>query len=111
LVNIIGNAVKYSYTGGKIYINAIQKDSYIKISIIDNGVGISEEDLPLIFDDFYRGRPAREGVGGAGIGLAISRRIIEAHQGTITVESEPRKSTIFTISLPVISVVSNNRTP
>jgi two-component system sensor histidine kinase/response regulator len=108
LVNILGNAVKYSYPVGKISINAIRAESRIVITISDNGVGISREDLPLIFDDFYRGRPAQEGVGGAGIGLAISRRIIEAHQGTITAESEPGKGTIFTISLPVSAAVSNS---
>ena len=109
LVNLIGNAVKYSYPEGKIYVNAIKKETCVTISIIDNGVGITKEDLPLIFDDFYRGRNAQESASGAGIGLAISRRIIEAHQGSISADSESGKGTVFTINLPVYSAVLDNQ--
>jgi len=63
-------------------------------------VGISEDDLPFIFGDFYRGRSAPAMEAGCGLGLAISRRIVEAHDGSISVESHPGKGSTFTIRLP-----------
>jgi signal transduction histidine kinase len=64
-------------------------------------VGIAKEDLPFIFQDFGRGKRQPEGATGYGIGLTISRRIIEVHGGSITVESEPGKGSTFTIHLPI----------
>ena len=75
---------------------------YIFIEIMDDGMGISERDLPLVFDRFYRGdKEKTEGVKGSGIGLTIVKRIVEAHQGTITVESKQGEGTTFRIKLPV----------
>jgi len=102
LVNIIGNAVKYSRMGSQVNVKVEEKENDVLISVTDTGVGISKEDLPYIFDDFYRGKldPATER--GSGLGLAISRRIIEIHGGRISVESEFGKGSIFLIHLPVI---------
>jgi signal transduction histidine kinase len=72
----------------------------VVISVTDTGVGIPEEDLPYIFDDFYRARSGRETAGGAGLGLAICRRIIETHDGSILAESEMGKGSTFVIRLP-----------
>jgi signal transduction histidine kinase len=102
LVNICTNGIKFSHMGSKIHITAEEKDNYVVISISDTGIGISEEDMPYIFDDFYSGRSNQVKEKGSGIGLAISRRIIEIHDGTITVDSEIGKGSTFNIRLPAI---------
>jgi len=101
LVNIIGNAVKYSRLDSQVLVNAEGRDGEILISVTDSGVGIPKEDLPYIFNDFYTGKSAPKDAKGSGIGLAITKRIVEAHDGIITVESEPEKGSTFMIRLPV----------
>ena len=100
VINITTNAIKYSHADSEIDITAEEANEHILISISDHGVGISEEDLPHIFDDFYRGKSGREIARGAGIGLAISRRIIETHEGSISAESELGKGSKFIIQIP-----------
>ena len=100
LVNISINAIKYSYMGSEVIIEAENKDDFVVISISDTGVGISEEDLPFIFDDFYSGKPDQMTERGVGVGLAISRRIIETHNGSISVYSDLGKGSKFIIKLP-----------
>jgi two-component system sensor histidine kinase BaeS len=73
----------------------------VGVFVTDTGAGIAKEDLPHLFQDFARGQTQPEGVSGCGLGLAISRRIVEVHGGNITVESEPGKGSIFMIHLPV----------
>jgi signal transduction histidine kinase len=102
LVNILGNAVKFSRVGSKIFIKAKEKENDLIISVSDTGIGISPEDLPYIFEDFYTGKTGQVNVKGRGIGLAITRRIIEAHNGSISVESELGKGSTFVIRLPVL---------
>jgi len=101
-VNIIGNAIKYSHDGSKVTLQADIQDNNILVSIKDTGIGVSEDDLPHIFDGFYRGKAGQAAATGHGIGLAVSRQIIEAHNGMISVESEPGKGTTFIISLPIL---------
>ncbi|MFH2104207.1 MAG: hybrid sensor histidine kinase/response regulator [Chloroflexota bacterium] len=100
LVNILANAVKYTHAGGKVQVNAREANNLIEITISDTGIGISAEELPFIFEDFYRGRSIQTAEGSHGIGLTISKRIIQAHDGTISVESEPGQGTTFKIGLP-----------
>lgn len=102
VVNIAGNAVKYSRLGGAVWIDAKEQEDKILITVIDNGVGIAEEDIPHLFEDFYVGKIKTEGEKRSGVGLAITRRIIEAHDGSISVESELGKGSTFVIQLPVI---------
>jgi two-component system, sensor histidine kinase and response regulator len=102
LVNIIGNAVKYSYMGSQVSVCANEKEGNIEILISDTGVGIPEEEIPNVLSDFYRGKPGQTEESSHGIGLTISRRIIEAHNGTILLTSKPSKGTTFIISLPAI---------
>jgi signal transduction histidine kinase len=101
LVNLLGNAVKYSFPNSKIRVRAEARNSEIVVSVADTGVGIAQEDLPHLFQDFARGQAQPEGVSGCGLGLAISRRIAEVHGGTITVESKPGKGSTFMLHLPV----------
>ncbi|MFZ5910783.1 MAG: ATP-binding protein [Chloroflexota bacterium] len=102
-VNIIGNAIKYSPDGTKVIVKAEERGDEIRISIQDNGIGIAQEDIPHVFEGFYRGKSGQEAASGHGIGLAVSRQIVEAHDGTIAVESEPGKGTTFFICLPISS--------
>lgn len=106
LTNVIGNAVKYSYEGGTVSVTAKNLDDQVRIDISDEGVGIPEEDRTRIFDDFFRASTVPGQEGGAGLGLAISRRIIDAHSGSVSVESEVGKGTTFTILLPTRSTES-----
>jgi two-component system sensor histidine kinase/response regulator len=102
VVNIISNAIKYSRMGSQIVVKAKEENDNILISVVDTGVGISKEDLPFIFEDFYVGKSGHRAEGGAGLGLALTRRIVEAHGGSISVESELGKGSTFTIRLPVV---------
>jgi len=101
MVNLIGNAVKYSRGGSKVEVQAQQEGDKIVISVIDSGVGIAREDLPYLFDSFTIGKTGTAGERSSGIGLSVTKRIIEAHDGILTVESEPGKGSIFRITLPV----------
>jgi signal transduction histidine kinase len=101
-VNILGNAVKYTHMGGNISVSAEEEEDKILVAIKDNGVGISPDDLPHIFDDFYVGKTKPEGERRSGVGLAITKRIIDAHNGSIAVQSEPGRGSTFTIHLPVL---------
>jgi signal transduction histidine kinase len=102
LVNILGNAIKYSRTGSQILLKAEEIENNIVISVADTGIGISKEDLPFIFNDFYTGKDGQKIEKSTGLGLAISRRIVEAHFGTISVDSELGKGATFIIRLPVL---------
>jgi len=101
LVNLISNAAKYSHLGSQVFVEVEEKDNAIHISVIDTGVGVPKEDLPYIFNDFYTSKSAPKDAKGSGLGLAITRRIIETHDGTISVESEPGQGSTFVIHLPV----------
>ena len=107
LVNIIGNAVKYSPMGSQVLVTAESKDDEIIISVADSGVGIPKEDLPYIFNDFYIAGSAPKESRGSGLGLALTRRIIEAHYGSVSVDSEPGKGSTFKICLPAVSISSS----
>jgi len=100
-MNIIGNAIKYSENGSRVSVKIEERDQELHILVSDRGIGIEKEDIPFIFDDFYRGRAqSRSSQVGSGLGLTISRRIMKAHDGSIAVESEPGKGSTFTVVLP-----------
>lgn len=99
-VNILGNAVKYSQDDSKIYLQVEEVENEILIAVKDSGIGISPEDMSHIFEGFYRGKDAQTATVGHGIGLAVSRQIIEAHGGSIAVESELGKGSTFVVRLP-----------
>ncbi len=100
LVNLIGNAVRYTEQG-KITITAWQENKKVLISIEDTGVGIAQEDLPHIFERFWRADRSRSSYsGGSGIGLAIVNQLVILQQGEITVKSELGKGSNFTFSIP-----------
>lgn len=103
ITNLLTNACKYTLEEGIIWLRLVPNYHRVVIQIEDTGIGISEQDLPRIFDRFYRvdAERTRE-KGGTGLGLAIARQIIEAHGGRITVESQMSKGSMFQIELPPV---------
>lgn len=101
LNNLISNALRHTSAGGKIYVSARRTAKGVEVTVNDTGEGIRIEDIPNIFERFYRGEKSRNrGTGGAGLGLAITRGIIRAHGGEIRVESEVGKGTRFIFHIP-----------
>jgi len=118
LSNVVENAIKYTPDGGRIVLSASQQNSQVAISVADNGRGIPPEDMPILFDKFHRGRPARHSeamrnattddelledadVSGVGLGLYLARNVMEQMGGRITVESEVGRGSTFKLHLPV----------
>jgi two-component system sensor histidine kinase VicK len=102
--NILSNANKYTPKGGKIFIDLHYTDKRVNITFKDTGIGIPKEDLPRIFERFYRVDKTRSReMGGTGLGLSIAHEIILAHDGEIKIDSEPGKGTCVTICIPAIS--------
>lgn len=103
IYHIVDNAVQYTQEADEITIRSYQVENDIVVDIADTGAGISEHDLPFIFDRLYRADKSRNtNTGGSGLGLAIARRIIDLHHGTITIESQLDQGTQVTIKLPHI---------
>lgn len=102
VVNIVGNAVKYSPAGSHVQITAKNFDDEVAITIEDDGIGISSDDLPFIFEDFYTSRSDKQIEKGSGVGLALTKRIIEAHGGNVSVESELGEGSTFELRFPAL---------
>ncbi len=101
LLNLVSNAIKYNRPGGRVAIRARRENGVVRISVADTGRGIAPEDLEHLFKRFYR-VPNSEGYAeGSGLGLSIAQKIVEAHGGHISVESESGKGTIFHCVLPI----------
>jgi len=101
MLNLIGNAIKYCGSKDRVTITVKDAEEGVAVHVTDTGPGISSKDLPHVFERFYR-VPGMEGqVSGSGLGLSITRRIVEAHGGQINVASEEGKGTTFTFVLPL----------
>jgi two-component system phosphate regulon sensor histidine kinase PhoR len=100
--NLLGNAIKFSYDGGRVAVRVRQDDHSLILQVTDQGIGIAEDDKAHLFEKFYRGSTAKNaGIRGTGLGLVLIKAAVEAHHGTIDVESELGRGTSFTVSLPV----------
>lgn len=103
VVNLLSNALKYSNHSSTVTVTLNTEEPHMTLTVADEGQGIAEEDLPFIFERFYRADPSRNrDTGGTGIGLTISKTIAVAHNGHITVSSQLGKGSIFTLDLPMM---------
>jgi signal transduction histidine kinase len=98
LLNLLSNAIRHTRAGGTVTMAARAEGSVVSISVADTGEGIAREDLPRLFEEFYQA--ANHAPGGVGLGLAISRRLVQVMGGSIAVESELGKGSTFTVRLP-----------
>jgi signal transduction histidine kinase len=99
---LIDNSVKYTSRGGTVTLRLDVRDRFAVASVSDTGIGIAQDDLPHIFDRFWRADKVRSrAAGGAGLGLSIARWIVDRHQGTLAVESRPGAGSVFRVSIPL----------
>ncbi len=102
MIHLLNNSIKYTESGGEVWVTACQKDDFAEIEVRDNGIGIPATDLPRIFEHFYRGRNLPQDVSeGAGLGLSIVQQLLLYCGGTILVDSHPPAGTAFVIRLPL----------
>ncbi|HSP47371.1 MAG TPA: ATP-binding protein [Clostridiaceae bacterium] len=100
-INVISNALKYTDKGGTVFVGLQKEGENVMVTVRDNGMGIRKEDLPFVFERFYRGDRSRSReTGGKGIGLTITKALVEAHQGTIRISSAETGGTTVTIRFP-----------
>ncbi len=103
LTNLVQNAIVHTPAGGDVTIQAQARDGAVEVQVRDTGEGVTAEDLPRIFEPFYRGDPSRTRKdGGSGLGLSIVKALVEAHGGTVSVVSDLGRGSIFTVRLPAI---------
>jgi signal transduction histidine kinase len=102
VVNLLSNAVKFTPDGGKVDVSAVQSNGTVEIAVRDTGIGIAPEDQAAVFEEFKQvGRDRMRKAEGTGLGLALTKRFVELHGGSITLESALGKGSTFTIKLPV----------
>ncbi len=100
LLNLLGNAIKYSPTGGHAVVRLSRSPKSMRVEIEDTGMGIPAKDLPMLFDKFFQAHPTVSHKGGVGLGLAIAKALVEAHGGSIGVDSQVGKGSRFWFELP-----------
>jgi two-component system, OmpR family, phosphate regulon sensor histidine kinase PhoR len=106
LINLLSNAHKYTPPGGHIWVTARREQGWVQIDVRDDGIGLSRDEQAHLFDKFYRAQqPATQEVGGTGLGLPITRLLVELHGGRISVVSAPGQGSTFSFTLPVAEAV------
>jgi signal transduction histidine kinase len=101
LVNLIGNAAKYTLAGGSVRISASLRGESLEVKVADTGIGIGPEDIPKVFEKFYRVQnDAVQNQTGNGLGLAFAREVARLHHGDIVLESQLGEGSVFTLTLP-----------
>lgn len=109
LANLVSNAIKYSPGGGSVRVTVARRPDAVLVSVADEGVGMSPEDIAHAFEPFHRTGAAKESVPGVGLGLFVARRIVEAHGGRIVIESTPGAGSTFTVHLPLAGSARGGR--
>jgi two-component system OmpR family sensor kinase len=102
IMGLVDNALTYTNPGGDVALSVTSSKSLVHIAVTDTGIGIAQGDIEHIFERFYRADPARsKAVGGSGLGLSIVEWVVQAHQGSVDVSSQPGKGSTFTVTLPL----------
>jgi signal transduction histidine kinase len=105
--NLVGNAIKYTPTGGRVETRAVVEGNSAVVVVADTGMGIPERDLPRLFEDFFRaGNAKRSEITGTGLGLSIVKRLVTSYHGLVTVKSDLGKGTTFTVVLPLADAIA-----
>jgi len=100
--NLVDNAIKYNRPGGKVFVRARANDAFLQVEVQDTGIGIPKEEREKIFDEFYRVKTKEtQRISGTGLGLCIAKKIVEAHNGEIEVESQMNVGSTFRVLLPI----------
>lgn len=99
-INLVTNAIRYTPVGGAVRVSVQASSGFCRVDVTDTGIGISDADLPRVFERFYRADKARSGDGN-GLGLALVKRVVDLHGGEVTVASEPGVGSTFTVTLPL----------
>ena len=107
IVNLVDNAIKYSHEGGSVLVNATTKGDFVEISVTDYGIGMPSNVVNNLFRKFYRSHRSRESVAGTGIGLYLSKAVVDSHGGYISVKSEVGDGSTFTFGVPTYASVEN----
>lgn len=105
--NLIDNALKYSHEGGLVTVGALVEGDFVRVNVTDQGIGMPGNVVSNLFHKFYRSHRSRETVAGTGIGLYISKAIVEAHGGVVEVKSEEGKGSTFSFSIPIYATVAD----
>jgi len=101
-VNLLSNALRYTDPGGSVRVAVRRAGADALLEVADTGIGIAPEDLPRVFTRFWRGEKSRSrDTGGAGIGLSIVKELVQAHGGSVAVESTPGEGSVFRVELPL----------
>lgn len=106
-LQIIDNAVKYSFEGGVVSVSAKKSGDFVEFSVKDNGIGMPPSVVSNLFKKFYRSHRSRDSVGGSGIGLYVCRIFVEAHGGSISVRSKENEGSEFTFTVPIYESVKD----
>ena len=102
LLNLIGNALKFTEAGGQVTVRVSSAEGAARLEVLDTGIGLSAEDAAHVFERFFRADPARtSAIEGSGLGLSLVQWIVSRHHGTVTVDSRPGVGSTFTVSLPL----------
>ena len=102
LLNLLSNAVKFTPDGGKVVVRALLVDHTLEVEVCDTGIGIAQADQQVVFEEFRQvGRHYTNKQEGTGLGLALTKRFVELHGGTLSVRSEPGKGSTFTFTIPL----------
>jgi hypothetical protein len=105
--NLVGNAVKYTPSGGRVEVRALVQGNSAVVTVADTGIGIPEKDLPRLFEDFFRASNAkRSEITGTGLGLSIVKRLVTTYRGVVSVQSAVDKGTTFTVGLPLADTIA-----
>jgi signal transduction histidine kinase len=109
--NLVSNAIKYSPDGGTITVITRHENGNLVVAVRDEGIGIAEEDQEHLFERFFRGKAEKADIKGLGLGLYVTRRIVEAHGGVIAVKSKPDEGSEFSFTLPLLPQPAPQREP